>query len=282
MDDGAVVDKHRPWPSVDEHERFDTAAGSTTSLSGGPTTSTPDLAIGSLRLCETTPSRVLSIRVRVHQVPQIIDHGAAHVVAGQRGPALVKPSFNGVRTVTNKAARAAGRHTRFDCPPDPTWAPTSRWSHRLPATSGHWPAPGRRLAKSRQSLTKAAGIGRGTSRPIRGEPPRRSRRRRMRVGASSNVAAPHHSDHAGRVSVNGSSRCTAVSSNTHRRIARGLRTSSPFASRKDVLSRAKDDEGSFHRHALGQVPRLINVAAAQQGNVVRQKLQRDGHDDGCK
>jgi hypothetical protein len=30
----------------------------------------------------------------------------------------------------------------------------------------------------------------------------------------------------------------------------------------------------LHRHALGQVPRLVHVAAAQHGDVVRQQLQR--------
>src|SRR5687768_798977 len=35
----------------------------------------------------------------------------------------------------------------------------------------------------------------------------------------------------------------------------------------------------FHRHRLRQVPRLIDVAAATHGDVIRQQLQRDGHDD---
>ena len=34
-------------------------------------------------------------------------------------------------------------------------------------------------------------------------------------------------------------------------------------------------EPSLHRHALGQVARLVDVAAAQHGDVIGQQLQRD-------
>ena len=35
----------------------------------------------------------------------------------------------------------------------------------------------------------------------------------------------------------------------------------------------------FYRDALGEIARLIDVASATHGDVVRQELQRDGHHD---
>ena len=38
---------------------------------------------------------------------------------------------------------------------------------------------------------------------------------------------------------------------------------------------ARSGKALFHRHALGQVPRLVDVAAARHGDVIGQQLQRD-------
>jgi hypothetical protein len=40
--------------------------------------------------------------------------------------------------------------------------------------------------------------------------------------------------------------------------------------------------GQLHRHALGQVARLVDVAAAQHGDVIGQQLQRDDDTIGCR
>src|SRR6185312_13792605 len=44
-------------------------------------------------------------------------------------------------------------------------------------------------------------------------------------------------------------------------------------------SRVPTPGSLFYRDALGEVPRLIDVAAAADGDIVREQLKRDDHDD---
>ncbi len=57
---------------------------------------------------------------------------------------------------------------------------------------------------------------------------------------------------------------------------------SPFGAqvlaRQGLSDRPDSSDASLHRHALREIPRLIDVGALEDGDVVGEKLQRDGVD----
>src|SRR6185295_13636262 len=54
----------------------------------------------------------------------------------------------------------------------------------------------------------------------------------------------------------------------------------PAAVRAPALAVGDAEWSSLHGHTFGEIPRLIHVAAAPDGDVVGQQLQRQDHEDG--